>query len=132
MRKILASVAAATLATAGVVGVSGIAYAIPDNKVPELWICDGVESEIFGAGRSAWINGEQYLAVSLEFGGIFTPEGTPEGEPGIPVDPYMKTWGGGPKVDTGKLVECTAEFTETRPGEGTFVGYGIAIAAPLH
>ena len=53
MRKFFTGVAVATLATAGMGGMSGTAHAIPDNKEPEVWLCDGVDTEIFAGGRSA-------------------------------------------------------------------------------
>ena len=68
-----------------------------------------------------------YHAVLLRFGGVFTPEGG-----GEPIEEFeTKTWAGGRGLDDPDLVRCTLHFEETVPGEGTFVGDGLALAVPV-
>jgi hypothetical protein len=72
----------------------------PPGLTGDPYVCDGFESMVFGGnGRSGWLNGDLYQAVSAEGSFYFEPwEGEPEsGE-------YYKTWGKGPAGDT---VECT-------------------------
>ena len=72
MKKRWAVAAAATAVV--MVGVGSPAGAIPEHKA-ETWICEGEEVTLVGTGRSGWIDGVHYLAVYLEFIGVFTPEG---------------------------------------------------------
>jgi hypothetical protein len=115
MRRFAAGIvgAAATLAFAGT------ASAAP-NKNVEVWICDGVETEIAVAGRSGWIDGVHYLAHNLVVEGTFDPAGP------APAEPFTDTqWMSG---RTGGL-ECTATFTETNE-EGTATATATLNAIP--
>jgi hypothetical protein len=62
--------------------------------------------------------------LSIEYGGVFTLTG---GDP-IPQETVTKTFAGGRELDDPNRIECTIDFYGKVPGEGTFVGYGEAIA----
>jgi hypothetical protein len=110
MRKLIAGAALALTAGTAIVGGASVAGAAPSKNV-EVYICDGVETEIVVAGRSGWIDGVHYLAHNIVVEGTFTPAG---GEP----EPFTDTqWTSG---RTGGL-ECTRTETFTdEEGTGTF------------
>ena len=68
------ALATAVMAAMGVtVGTTSTAGAIPEHKA-ETWVCEGEEVTLVAGGRSGWIDGDHYLAVYLDFVGVFTPE----------------------------------------------------------
>ena len=122
MRKALAGIAVAAIAS---LGMSGTAQALPTNS-PEEWICGGENTVIYTAGRNGWIDGSvQYHAVQISFTSTFTPNG---GEPQTETE--QKTWAGGQGLDDPDAVTCTVHFEETTP-EGTFASDGMVIAVPV-
>jgi len=110
MRKLIAGAALALTAGIAILGGASVAGAAPSKNV-EVYICDGVETEIVVAGRSGWIDGVHYHAHNIVVEGTFTPTG---GEP----EPFTDTeWTSG---RTGGL-ECFQDFTFTDEG-GTATG----------
>jgi hypothetical protein len=71
---------------------------------------------LVGTGRSGWIDGVHYLAVYLEFTGVFTPEGG--GEPEF--ERQQKFYGNGGNLVHPEAIRCDVHFEETIPAEGTF------------
>jgi hypothetical protein len=124
MKKRWALAAAATVLT---VGAGSTAGAIPQHKA-ETWVCDGEEVTLVGTGRSGWIDGVHYLAVYIEFLGVFTPEGG--GEPQF--ESEEKFYGNRGNLVHPEAIRCEVHFEETIPGEGTFVGDGFVIAIPVN
>ena len=113
------------VAAIATLGMSGTAQAVPTNS-PEEWLCGGEDTVIFTAGRNGWFDGSvHYHAVQLSFMSTFTPTG---GEPQTETE--EKTWADGHGLDDPDGVTCTIHFEETTP-EGTFVGDGVVIAAPV-
>lgn len=120
----LAAAAATTVAT---VGAGSTAGAIPEHKA-ETWTCDGQEVTLVGTGRSGWIDGVHYLAVYLEFTGVFTPEGG--GEPEF--ESEQKFYGNRGNLVHPEAIRCDVHFAETIPGEGSFEADGHVIAIPVN
>jgi hypothetical protein len=118
---------AAAAATVLTVGAGSTAVAIPQHKA-ETWVCDGEEVTLVGSGRSGWIDGVHYLAVYIEFLGVFTPEGG--GEPQF--ESEEKFYGNRGNLVHPEAIRCEVHFEETIPGEGTFVGDGFVIAIPVN
>jgi hypothetical protein len=118
---------AAAAATVLTVGAGSTAGAIPQHKA-ETWICDGEEVTLVGTGRSGWIDGVHYLAVYIEFLGVFMPEGG--GEPQF--EGEEKFYGNRGNLVHPEAIRCEVHFEETIPGEGTFVGDGFVIAIPVN
>ena len=125
MRKRWVAVAVAVAATVVMVGAGSPAGAIPEHKA-ESWTCEGQEVTLVGTGRSGWIDGVHYLAVYLEFIGVFTPEG---GEPEF--EGEQKFYGNRGNLVHPEAIRCEVHFEETTP-EGTFVGDGHVIAIPVN
>jgi hypothetical protein len=118
---------AAAAATVVAVGAGSTAGAIPEHKA-ETWTCDGQEVTLVGTGRSGWIDGVHYLAVYLEFTGVFTPEGG--GEPEF--ESEQKFYGNRGNLVHPEAIRCDVHFAETIPGEGTFEADGHVIAIPVN
>lgn len=81
---------------AAVVSVGGgsLAAAEPPNREPEVFICDGVETEIITAGRNGWVDGVKYKAVQFTFEGDgFTD---------------TKVWGGGKDLNDPDAITCVS------------------------
>lgn len=93
-----------------------------------MWVCEGGEVTLVGTGRSGWIDGVHYLAVYIEFTGVFTPEGG--GEPQLEGD--EKFYGNRGNLVHPEAIRCELHIEETIPGEGTFVGDGHVIAIPVN
>ena len=125
MRKRWVVAAAAT--TVITVAAGSTAGAIPEHKV-ETWVCEGEEVTLVGTGRSGWIDGVHYLAVYLEFTGVFTPEGG--GEPEF--ESEQKFYGNLGNLVHPEAIRCEVHFDETIPGEGTFEADGHVIAIPVN
>jgi len=122
-RGIVAAAATAVIT----VGAGSTAGAIPEHKA-ETWVCDGEEVTLVGTGRSGWIDGVHYLAVYLEFTGVFTPEGG--GEPEF--ESEQKFYGNRGNLVHPEAIRCEVHFDETIPGEGTFEADGHVIAIPVN
>jgi len=127
MKKRWALAAAAAASTVVTVGAGSTAGAIPEHKA-ETWVCEGEDVTLIGTGRSGWIDGVHYLAVYIEFLGVFTPEGG--GEPQIESDEQF--YGNRGNLVDPEAIRCQVHFEETIPGEGTFVGDGFVIAIPVN
>ena len=124
MKKQWAVAAAATAIVT--VGAGATAGAVPEHKT-ESWTCEGEEVSLVGTGRSGWIDGVHYLAVYLEFVGVFTPEdgGDPQGEG------EQKFYGNRGNLVHPDAIRCEVHFEEVIPGEGTFEADGHVIAIPV-
>jgi hypothetical protein len=109
------------------VGTGSTAGAVPEHKA-ETWVCEGEEVTLVGTGRSGWIDGVHYLAVYLEFTGVFTPEGG--GEP--QVEGEQKFYGNRGNLVHPDAIRCEVHIEETIPGEGTFEADGHVIAIPVN
>ena len=120
---------AVACAVAMIVAIGAVvptAGAIP--KGGETWTCEGEEVFIAEAGRNGWIDGVHYLAVYIEFVGVFTPEGG-----GDPVfESEQKFYGNRGNLVDPEAIRCDLHIEETIPGEGTFVGDGHVIAIPVN
>jgi hypothetical protein len=119
MRKVLVATGI-FVATAGVVST---AEAAPTHTA-EVFICDGVSTTIFTAGRNGWVDGVKYQAVSFSIEGTFTPTG---GDP-QPVN-ETKVWGGGKDLGDPDAITCTADVSEVSE-EGVFEAELEVIAVP--
>jgi hypothetical protein len=127
MNKRLALAAAAATAAVVTIGAGSTAGAIPEHKA-ETWSCEGEEVTLVGTGRSGWIDGVHYLAVYIEFLGVFTPEGG--GEPQFESEEHF--YGNRGNLVHPEAIRCEVHFEDTVPGEGTFVGDGFVIAIPVN
>lgn len=94
-----------------------------ETKPPEVFICDGQTTMVFGGnGRSGWVGDTLYVATEIHFSGTFTPVG------GAPqTESFDKVFGNGPG---GGAISCAAHIEETSP-EGTFVGDVQVFAVPV-
>ena len=117
---------AAVAATAATIGTGSTAGAIAEHKA-ETWVCEGEEVTLVGTGRSGWIDGVHYLAVYLEFTGVFTPEGG--GEPEL--ESEQKFYGNRGNLVHPEAIRCEVHFEESIPGEGVFEADGHVIAIPV-
>jgi hypothetical protein len=126
MKKRWALAVSAATATVFTVGTASTAGAIPEHKA-ETWVCEGEEVTLVGTGRSGWIDGVHYLAVYIEFLGVFTPEGG--GQPDF--ESEQKFFGNRGNLVDPEAIRCELHVEETIPGEGTFVGDGFVIAIPV-
>lgn len=104
-------------------GPFSTAQAAPSHTA-EVFICDGVETTIFTAGRNGWVDGVKYQAVSFSIEGTFTPTG---GEP-QPVT-VTKVWAGGKDLGDPAAITCTADVSE-QSDEGLFEAQIEVIAVP--
>ena len=115
MRRIAVAGAVAAFAA---LGVASTASAAPREKT-EIWICDGVETEITVSGRVGRIDGDMYLAHNFSIEGTFTPTG------GEPIDVSEEKWTTGAEG-----IDCTMDVTETDE-EGTFSAVFSVTAVPI-
>ena len=95
---------------------------------PRRGSAKGEEVTLVGTGRSGWIDGVHYLAVYIEFTGVFTPEGG--GEPEF--EGEQNFYGNRGNLVHPEAIRCDVHFEETIPGEGTFVADGYVIAIPVN
>jgi hypothetical protein len=117
---------ACALATIVAMGAIPTAGAIP--KGGETWTCEGQEVFIAEAGRNGWVDGVHYLAVYIEFVGVFTPEGGGDSVS----ESEQKFYGNRGNLVDPEAIRCDLHIEETTPGEGTFVGDGHVIAIPVN